>query len=50
VVNAAKDSYEDHVFEYQIRIENYRVWITEAKSYKGDKARNSEWLKANSNK
>lgn len=50
VVNAAKDSYEDHVFEYQIRVENYRVWIIDAKSYKGDKAHNSEWLKANSNK
>ncbi len=47
VVNAAKDTYEDHVFEFQIKVENYRVWITDAKSYKGAVARNSEWLKAN---
>ncbi len=50
VVNAAKDTYEDHVFEYQIKVENYRVWIVEAKSYKGATAHNSEWVKANSNK
>ena len=46
VVNAARDTFEDHVFEYQIRIDNYRLWIVDAKSYKGDRAHNSEWLKA----
>lgn len=46
-VNAAKDTAEDYVFEYQIRIENYRLWVEDLKSYRGDRAHNSEWMKAN---
>ncbi|MEY4565659.1 MAG: hypothetical protein RLY14_629 [Planctomycetota bacterium] len=46
-VNAAKDTAEDYVFEYSVHIENYRLWVDEVKTYKGDKARNSEWMKAN---
>jgi conjugal transfer pilus assembly protein TraE len=46
-VNAAKDTSEDYVFEYSVRIENYRLWIDEVKTYRGDKPHNSEWMKAN---
>ncbi len=46
-VNAAKDTAEDYVFEYQIRIENYRLWVEDLKTYRGDRAHNSEWVKGN---
>ncbi|OYU42961.1 MAG: type VI secretion protein [Burkholderiales bacterium PBB4] len=46
-VNAATDTTEDYVFEYSVHIENYRLWVDEVKTYKGDKAHNSEWMKAN---
>jgi hypothetical protein len=46
-VNAAKDTAQDYVYEYAIRIENYRLWVTEVKSYPGDRPHNKAWIEAN---
>lgn len=46
-VNAAKDTAEPWVFEYQMHVENYRPVIDGAVSYRGDKPHNSVWLEAN---
>jgi len=40
-VNAAKDTPEPYVFEYDMRIENYRPVIIDLKLYKGDTFHNS---------
>jgi conjugal transfer pilus assembly protein TraE len=45
-VNAAKDTAEPWVFEYQMHVENYRPVIDDVTSYKGDKAHDSAWLEA----
>lgn len=46
-VNAAKDTFENYVFEYSVHVENYRVVVDEITTYVGTQARNSEWKKAN---
>lgn len=46
-VNAAKDTAMDYTYEYTIRIENYRLWVTEVKTYPGDKPHNKAWIDAN---
>lgn len=46
-VNAAKDTTQDYVYEFSIRIENYRLWVDDVKAYAGDKVHNSEWIEAN---
>lgn len=43
-VNAAKDSAEPWVFEYQVHVDNYRLVVDDIASYKGDKAHNSSWM------
>jgi hypothetical protein len=43
-VNAAKDTAEPYVFEYQLHVENYRPVIDDIVTYKGDKAHNSNWV------
>jgi conjugal transfer pilus assembly protein TraE len=45
-VNAAKDTPEPWVFEYQMHVENYRPVIDDVASYRGDKAHNAAWLEA----
>lgn len=45
-VNAAKDTAQPYVFEYQMHVENYRPVIDDVKSYPGDRAHNSEWMKS----
>lgn len=44
-VNAAKDTALPYVFEYKMHIENYRAVIDDIKTYEGDRAHNSAWLK-----
>lgn len=46
-VNAAKDTAQDYVYEYDVHIENYRLWVDDVRTYQGDKAHNSEWIEAN---
>lgn len=43
-VNAAKDTAEPWVFEYQMYVDNYRPVIDDVVSYRGDKAHNFAWL------
>lgn len=43
-VNAAKDTAEPYVFEYDMKIENYRPVIDALKLYKGEIIHNSAWL------
>jgi conjugal transfer pilus assembly protein TraE len=43
-VNAAKDTSEPWVFDYQMHVENYRPVIDDVLSYRGDKAHNFAWL------
>jgi len=43
-VNAAKDSAEPYVFEYDMKIENYRPVIDALKLYKGEIMHNTAWL------
>jgi conjugal transfer pilus assembly protein TraE len=45
-VNAAKDTAQPYVFEYQMHVENYRPVIDDVKSYAGERAHNSEWMKS----
>jgi conjugal transfer pilus assembly protein TraE len=45
-VNAARDTAEPWVFEYQMHVETYRPVIDDVVSYRGDKAHNSAWLEA----
>lgn len=45
-VNAAKDTTEEYVYEYQTHIENYRMWIDEIVTYPGNRPHNSEWLES----
>lgn len=45
-VNAAKDTAEPWVFEYQMHVENYRPVVDDILSYAGDKAHNTSWLEA----
>lgn len=47
VVNAAKDTATNYVFEYKTHIENYRLVVDDVKSYEGDMIHNSEWLRNN---
>lgn len=46
-VNAAKDTFENYVFEYSMHIENYRPVVDEITTYIGVQPHNSEWKKAN---
>ncbi|MAF04679.1 MULTISPECIES: TraE/TraK family type IV conjugative transfer system protein [Herbaspirillum] len=46
-VNAAKDTGEPYVFEYSMKYENYRPVVYDVSSYRGTKARDSDWLKSN---
>jgi TraE protein len=46
-VNAAKDTAQDYVYEYDAHVENYRLWIDDLKTYPGDKPHNTEWIEAN---
>lgn len=45
-VNAAKDSAAPYVYEYAVHVENYRLWVDEVVAYPGERAHDSEWLKA----
>jgi len=45
-VNAARDTAEPWVFEYPVRFSNYRMTMDDVIAYSGDKAHNSEWIKA----
>jgi len=47
VVNAAKDTATNYVFEYKTHVENYRLLVDDVKSYEGDMIHNSEWLRNN---
>jgi hypothetical protein len=49
-VNAARDTGEPWVFEYPVHFSNYQMILDDVVSYKGDKAHNSEWLKAQQKK
>lgn len=44
-VNAAKDTALPYVFEYKMHVENYRPVIDDMKTYEGDRAHNSAWIK-----
>ena len=44
-VNAAKDTAEPWVFEYQTHVENYRLVVDKVSSYGGSRAHDSAWLK-----
>ena len=44
-VNAAKDTAEPWVFEYEAHVENYRLVVDKISSYHGDRAHYSAWLK-----
>ena len=46
-VNAARDSAEPYVFEYQVHVENYRLVVDEVVSYVGDRPHDSQWLRDN---
>jgi hypothetical protein len=46
-VNAGKDTATAYVFDYAIHVENYRLVVDDVVSYPGERAHNSEWLKAN---
>jgi conjugal transfer pilus assembly protein TraE len=45
-VNAAKDTGEPYVFEYQVHIENYRLVVDDLQTYTGDQPHDTEWRKA----
>ncbi|KWK68774.1 TraE/TraK family type IV conjugative transfer system protein [Burkholderia ubonensis] len=49
-VNAARDTAEPWVFEYPVRFANYRMTMDDVIAYSGDKAHNSEWIKAQKKK
>lgn len=42
-VNAAKDTVQMYVFEYKVRMENYRLWVDDVISYPGERAHDSKW-------
>ena len=44
-VNAAKDTGEPWVFEYQTHVDNYRLVVDKVTSYHGERAHDSAWLK-----
>ena len=44
-VNAAKDTAEPWVFEYQTHVDNYRLVVDKVISYRGERAHDSAWLK-----
>ena len=43
-VNAAKDSTQAYVYEYDLKVDNYRPVVTSIVSYKGDVIHDSIWL------
>ncbi|WP_049096368.1 TraE/TraK family type IV conjugative transfer system protein [Burkholderia cepacia] len=49
-VNAARDTGEPWVFEYPVRFGNYRMTMVDVIAYPGDKAHNSDWIKAQQKK
>ncbi|MDN8102582.1 TraE/TraK family type IV conjugative transfer system protein [Burkholderia multivorans] len=49
-VNAARDTAEPWVFEYPVHFSNYQMILDDVVSYKGDKAHNSDWIKAQQKK
>ena len=44
-VNAAKDTAEPWVFEYETHVDNYHLVVDKVSSYHGDRAHDSAWLK-----
>ena len=44
-VNAAKDTAEAWVFEYETHVDNYHLVVDKVSSYHGDRAHDSAWLK-----
>jgi hypothetical protein len=44
-VNAAHDTPEAYVFEYQAHVENYRLVVDTVSSYPGDRPHDSGWIK-----
>lgn len=44
-VNAARDTAEPWVFEYQAHVENYRLVVDDVKGYPGEHEHDSAWLK-----
>ena len=44
-VNAARDTGEQWVFEYQAHVENYRLLIDDVNGYQGEREHDSAWLK-----
>lgn len=46
-VNASRDSAVPYVYEYQVHVENYRLWVDQIVVYEGDKPHDSDWIKAN---
>lgn len=49
-VNAARDTAEQWVFEYPVHFANYQMILDDAIAYPGDKAHNSDWIKAQQKK
>lgn len=49
-VNAARDTAEPWVFEFPVHFANYQMILDDAVAYSGDKAHNSEWIKAQQKK
>ena len=47
-VNAAKDTAEPWVFEYQAHVENYRLSVDDVTGYPGERPHDSAWLKEQS--
>ena len=45
-VNAAKDTAQQFVWEYDVHIENYRLVVDNVTLYPGDRAHNTEWIEA----
>lgn len=49
-VNAARDTAEQWVFEFPVHFSGYQMVVDDVIAYAGDKAHNSEWLKAQQKK
>jgi hypothetical protein len=49
-VNAAKDTAEPWVFEFEVRFADYRMFIDGVTAYQGDHIHNSDWIKAQEKK
>ncbi|CAM2198479.1 conjugal transfer pilus assembly protein TraE (plasmid) [Paraburkholderia kururiensis] len=49
-VNAARDTAEPWVFEFPVHFANYQMILDDVIAYSGDRAHNSEWIKAQQKK